>query len=1176
MKCELSFMINDKIIQKDMARLQIKEDKKVPFVRDHSVNLMAESQPRQLVRSCFVHVDRRWSILTHVPKDKYILEVSYDVPSSIVTNPHKPLFVVEYKGDHGRRLNIEADGHEAPFQLYFEPDNVLDCLVPETDGKDIYTIVCSVILKDSQEKTICKVDTDIALSFASMPVMAPKVVFEPNDRGCSLEYNVHDDKPFQIGHIVVSHSGIHMRCPSIDISLDVQAWADVEDGKAKGIDDLIFFAGKAEQTSPRIVAKEDTAGIVPIGLDGSDFTFRVERCNAILKHVMVNQKQPGSRTNDNEIRIPLYWDMTKSENPSSDHFEYKIHHSLLYMNSDKKSSYSKALYNDQVINLTRNRSIMDLKVNFGDGMKVETLTHGCKPARRVPDMMTGMTTAYTLELINTAEYVDPTKAGASIYIKGFSYDLPKAGILYKEMKGAVMETLFTYSDKGSSLLNGKDYKMPVKSILKLVMVYDHTCIYKILGSDGHEIYERLVYVPVKFDYYVDADDEYMTISDIPSSAFQPFEVKLPILIRKEAAPEWLCVDLGTSAVVASYGSMAFDENGQRVNSLINLKDVKAGRLRDWFPNDANFRHDDSESNGHLIASTSVVNMTTTKLDDSKVEASIKDVMAYRKAHIQFSPSSGMIDIYLRMLPSLKTLMGNKNLPKELLPANVALTGSLSIEKIFELIYKQFFNIFLPEYVINTNKLIMTVPNTYAPVHVDILRTIAKAALPKLRPDYLRFLSESDAVAFYYLLKRMEFIQNTDFNLPDGFDDNVLVYDMGAGTLDLTYYTRRQKGEKYEIDILGKMGVSRAGNYLDYLLAEIVVSLVESLPDLPATVNVVEMRKLLELKSYPGRHGGAASQLKKFVRDSLKPMLNCPVETKLPPLNLFNVAYPTTSLTIGQILSHDLFKAYLEEVSTGVFSHFASLFNTEEDPVRPELVIFSGRTTCLKVLRDAVASALSGFGVDQFGVLFLDLAGEKYSRDVSMNYENMSNLKTAVVDGAFAFCTDFASGHGSYSLRNKNLYAQYGIMFKVAGVGWVWEKLLDTHTKPIDDSEVEISGDGVMIYQYDSRIHDASEANGLGQFEGPRVRRRDFTGVTAAYVLQSYSSDTEADWPNNLDMISVIGHVDLTNVRDVKEYSLTIDEENNVHLKIGAGDMALLPHDGYSSESFKKSMWPIVR
>lgn len=1159
-----------------MAKLQIKEDKKSPVAREHCVNLMAESQPRQLVRSCFVHVDSRWSILTHVPKDTYTLEVIYTFPSSLVVNPALPLFVVEYKGVSGRRLKITAEGHEVPFQLYFDPNQVLDCTIPESDGKDTYEIVCSVVLKNSKEERISHVDTKIALSFASMPSIAPKVIFEPDERGLSLEYNVHEEKPFQIGHVVISHSGSHLRCPSMDLSLDVAAYAPSLGGKARGIEGLIFFGDNVEQTLPRIVANDKDAGIVPVGSDGSDFTFKVDRYKAELKHVMVNQSKPGDGTNANKIRIPLYWDMAKVENPSETHLDYEINHSLHYLDKGQGGGFNKALYNDQVIRLIRNRSLMDLRVKFSDQVMTETVIHGCKPVCRVPDMMNGMITTYTLELINTAEYVDTGKENASIYIKDFRLELPREGILYKEKRGAEMTGLFTYCQGECSLENGKSYVMPIKSSLKLVFAYDHTCIDKIWDDAGKEIYERVISIPLKFDYFVDAEARYGNVGDVPSPSFQSFEAPLQILIRKEPAPEWLCVDFGTSAVVSCYGSQTFNEHAQRVNTLHMLRNTKQAKLSQWFPNDVNFRRDETELDEHLITSTSVVNMTTTKLDDSKIEESLKDVTNYRSAHIQFSPSSGMIDIYSRMLPSLKTLMGNKYLPNELLPANVTLTGDLSVEKIFELVYKQFFNIFLPEEVTRTNKLIMTVPNTYAPIHIDILRTIARSALPDLRPDYLRFMSESDAVAFFYLSRRIDFMDNTDFELPDGFDDNVLVYDMGAGTLDLTYYTRRQKGERYEVDILGKMGVSRAGNYLDYLLAEIVVSLIEQQSDLPSNVKVAEMRKLLELKSYPGRHAGAASQLKKYVRDSLKPMLNSPADTTLPPLTLFNVQYPTSALTVGQVLSHDLFTTYLAEISSGVFSHFARLFDTEENPVRPQLVIFSGRTTCLRAIRESVASALDVLSVKPSEVLFLDLAGAKYSKDVFMDNDNVGNLKTAVVDGAFAFCTDFAAGEGCYSLKNKNLYAQYGIMFKSATQGWIWEKLLDTHTKPIDDLEVIMSSDGVMVYQYDSRIHDASEVSGFGGFEGTKVRRRDFTDITAAYVLQSYSSNTETDWPRNLDMISVIGHVDMINVRGVREYGLSIDAENSVHFRVGTGEMKLLPHDEYTSESFKKSMWPIVR
>ena len=1166
-----------------MARLHIKEDSTVQVIREHCANLMASEQPRQLVRSCFICIERRKGLFTHVPSDTYTLEVNYVVPPEIIVNQDadSPLFVVEYRGKSGRRLEVVADSHEAPFQLYFDPNQVLDCRQLEADGKDKYDITCSVSLYDKEGKIICNVDTKIALSFSNIPLLAPRLNFEPSQTAMPLVYDGNNIKPFLIGHIVIAHPGTHLRCPSMDMSFEVSAWRQIEEGRTKKIDDLIFLvnddANHVEQTLPRVLRGSEDSAIVPLGKDGSDFTPKVHAFGATLTNVMVNQLNPGRMSNDNRIRIPLFWDMSKTENPADDEQVYQIQVKLKYWYTPKDGGLADVLYNDQVIRLKRNRSIMNLNVTFSDSVKSEFLINGCKPEVRIPDMINGIVTRYTLTLVNTAEYVDKGKEDSKIYIKGFHFDLPVAGLHYSEKPGTVMNVLFSGSENISRLV-GQDFVLPIKSSEKFTLTYDHTCIDKILASEGKDIYEKTILIPVAFEFYVDASAEYQDISEIPSSAFQPFNVKLQIRIRKEPKPEWLCVDFGTSAVVASYGGSAYNAMGQRVNPLLSLRQEKQRRLRSWFRGNRTMMEDDTETNDNLISSTSVVNMTTLNLSDDQLIQSMNKLDSYTTSHIQFSPSSGMIDIYSRMLPSLKTLMGNKELPKELLPTNVSLSGTLTINRLFELIYKQFFHLFLPDIVSGTNKLVMTIPNTYAPVHVNLLRQIAMSSLKELRPDYLRFMSESDAVAFYYLSKRTEFIRNTEFDLNEGFDENVLVYDMGAGTLDLTYYTRRENGEKYEIEILGKMGVSRAGNYLDYLLAEIVVSLMESHTELPKGTNVKKMRELLELKDYKNRDADAASKLKKYVRDDLKPMLNEQEETALPPLTLFNVQYPTSAFTIGDVLSHDMFRAYLSEVSSEVFTHFSKLFDSDESGVRPRLVIFSGRTTCLRVLREAVASSLRVFDTTPEEVLFLNLADGKYSRVVSTNYGNVGNLKTAVVDGAFAFCTDFAEGEGQYTLRNKNVYAQYGVMFKIGDQGWVWEKLIDTHTQPVDENEVAMSRDGIMIYQYDSRIHDASERDmgALGGFEGIRVRQRDFTGISAAYILQSYSSTTDRDWPDNLDRISVIGHVDLTNVRGRRDYSMNIDSDNMVHFCIGSGEMALLPHDGYTSESFKKSMWPIVR
>lgn len=55
-----------------------------------------------------------------------------------------------------------------------------------------------------------------------------------------------------------------------------------------------------------------------------------------------------------------------------------------------------------------------------------------------------------------------------------------------------------------------------------------------------------------------------------------------------------------------------------------------------------------------------------------------------------------------------------------------------------------------------NKVVLTYPNTYTPTHLGILRDIAYKTFPYLRDGYLKFVSESDAVAAYYLANWSKF------------------------------------------------------------------------------------------------------------------------------------------------------------------------------------------------------------------------------------------------------------------------------------------------------------------------------------------------------------------------------------------------------------------------------------
>lgn len=127
-----------------------------------------------------------------------------------------------------------------------------------------------------------------------------------------------------------------------------------------------------------------------------------------------------------------------------------------------------------------------------------------------------------------------------------------------------------------------------------------------------------------------------------------------------------------------------------------------------------------------------------------------------------------------------------------------------------------------------DRLVVSHPNNFTLSHIKRVRTILAEVFPQF--GRISLLSESNAVAVYCARNANRF-----FRKPPGPGErrHLLVYDIGAGTVDLTY-TRLEWGaidgvsQLKEMRVLFKSGLPVAGNRLDACLAALLDEKIDSL------------------------------------------------------------------------------------------------------------------------------------------------------------------------------------------------------------------------------------------------------------------------------------------------------------------------------------------------------------
>ncbi|MCP4697966.1 MAG: hypothetical protein GY862_14105 [Gammaproteobacteria bacterium] len=316
-------------------------------------------------------------------------------------------------------------------------------------------------------------------------------------------------------------------------------------------------------------------------------------------------------------------------------------------------------------------------------------------------------------------------------------------------------------------------------------------------------------------------------------------IRMPVGLEKLPHPAWLCIDFGTSAIMAAIGAG---------NTIMPLPLQRIVSESNPYLNFIDYDPENLEKDSDLLLPSYVAcdaDLRTGKKMHPDIRkgfpayqpASLKpgdpDFLSLPPHHDTIQGHSGRIIFSLKSwltMPSYEILLGesitcqigNKPVTRCTLQLNDTV--------------KSGFAAFIEAYIrpppggssrshtiSEAGQVVVCYPNTFSYWHQERLRHIAGDALSKylnttLPDEQVQLLSESDAVAYNYCLQRT--VSGTH---PPKLE-HILVYDFGAGTVDLSLvevrWNRHSAYPEYW-QVKNTLGVSVAGNYLDSLLARLI-------------------------------------------------------------------------------------------------------------------------------------------------------------------------------------------------------------------------------------------------------------------------------------------------------------------------------------------------------------------